>query len=221
LKTISELNDIDKPREKLSKKGVKALKDYELLAVLLGSGTKDKDVIKLSKEIIKLFEDDFKSITLEKLIDINGLGIAKASQILSAIELSKRYLIKQNKKITEAKDVYDELQEYKTKKQEYFIVITLDGANHIIEKRVVFIGTLNRSLIHPREIFADALTDRAASIIIAHNHPSGQLEASAEDLHVTQRIKESGKLLGIELLDHIIFTKDDFLSLADVGLLSR
>ena len=221
MKTISELNDIDKPREKLSKKGVKALKDYELLAVLLGSGTKDKDVIKLSKEIIKLFEDDFKSITLEKLIDINGLGIAKASQILSAIELSKRYLIKQNKKITEAKDVYDELQEYKTKKQEYFIVITLDGANHIIEKRVVFIGTLNRSLIHPREIFADALTDRAASIIIAHNHPSGQLEASAEDLHVTQRIKESGKLLGIELLDHIIFTKDDFLSLADVGLLSR
>lgn len=217
MKTIKELNDIDKPREKLSKKGVKALKDYELLAVLLGSGTKDKDVIKLSKEIMKLFEDDFKSITLEKLINIHGLGVAKASQILSAIELSKRYLIKQNKKITEAKNIYDELQEYKTKKQEYFIVITLDGANHIIEKRVVFIGTLNRSLIHPREIFADALTDRAASIIIAHNHPSGQLEASTEDLHVTQRIKESGKLLGIELLDHIIFTKDGFLSLADVG----
>jgi len=217
LKTISELNDIDKPREKLSKKGVKALKDYELLAVLLGSGTKDKDVIKLSKEIMKLFEDDFKSITLEKLINTHGLGVAKASQILSAIELSKRYLIKQNKKITEAKNIYDELQEYKTKKQEYFIVITLDGANHIIEKRVVFIDPLNRSLIHPREIFADALTDRAASIIIAHNHPSGQLEASTEDLHVTQRIKESGKLLGIELLDYIIFTKDGFLSLADVG----
>lgn len=217
MKTISELNDIDKPREKLSKKGVKALKDYELLAVLLGSGTKDKDVIKLSKEIIKLFEDDFKSITLEKLINIHGLGVAKASQILSAVELSKRYLIKQNKKITEAKNIYDELQEYKTKKQEYFIVITLDGANHIIEKRVVFIGTLNRSLIHPREIFADALMDRAASIIIAHNHPSGQLEASVEDLHVTQRIKESGKLLGVELLDHIIFTKDGFLSLADIG----
>jgi len=219
MKTINELSDVDKPREKLSKKGVKVLKDYELLAVLLGSGTKDKDVIKLSKEIVKLFEDDFKGITLEKLINIHGLGVAKASQILSSIELSKRYLIKQNKKITEAKNIYDELQEYKTKKQEYFIVITLDGANHIIEKRLVFIGTLNRSLIHPREIFADALTDRAASIIIAHNHPSGQLEASVEDLHVTQRIKESGKLLGVELLDHIIFTKDGFLSLADEGLL--
>lgn len=217
MKTINELNKIDKPREKLSKKGVTSLKNYELLAVLLGSGTKDKDVLKLSKEIIALFEDDFEGITLEKLINIHGLGIAKSSQVLSAIELSKRYLIKQNKKITKAEDIYNELQEYKNKKQEYFMTITLDGANHIIEKRVVFIGTLNRSLIHPREIFADALTDRAASIIIAHNHPSGQLEASVEDLHVTQRIKESGKLLGVELLDHVIFTKDGFLSLADGG----
>lgn len=219
MKTISELDSIDKPREKLSKKGVEALKNYELLAVLLGSGTKDKDVLKLSKEIVKLFEDDFEGVSLDNLVSIHGLGVAKASQILSAVELSKRYLIKQNKKITKAKDIYDELQMYKNKKQEYFITITLDGANHIIEKRVVFIGTLNRSLIHPREIFADALTDRAASIIIAHNHPSGQLEASREDLHVTQRLKEAGKLLGIELLDHVIFTKDGFLSLADEELL--
>ncbi len=117
MKTISELNSIDKPREKLSKKGAQALRNYELLAVLLGSGTKDKDILKLSKEIVKLFEDDFEGITLEKLIAIHGLGIAKASQILSAIELSKRYLIKQNKKITKAEDIYEELQEYKNKKQ--------------------------------------------------------------------------------------------------------
>lgn len=219
MKTINELETIDKPREKLFKKGVEALKNYELLAVLLGSGTKDKDVLKLSKEIIKLFEADFDGISLDKLVSIHGLGVAKASQILSAIELSKRYLIKQNKKITKAKDVYDELQMYKDKKQEYFITITLDGANHIIEKRVVFIGTLNRSLIHPREIFADALTDRAASIIIAHNHPSGQLEASSEDLHVTKRLQEAGKLLGIEILDHVIFAKEGFLSFADEGIM--
>ena len=103
--------------------------------------------------------------------------------------------------------------------QEYFIVITLDGANHIIEKRVVFIGTLNRSLVHPREVFADALSDRAASIIIAHNHPSGQLEASAEDIAITKRLNESAKLLGIELLDHVIFTKDGYLSMRDIELL--
>jgi len=219
MKTINELSSFDKPREKLTKKGVGALKDYELLAIVLGSGTKDKDVLKLSKEIIKLFEDDFEQLTLEKLTAIHGLGVAKSSQILSAIELSKRYLIKQNKKITNAQDIYDELQEYKNRMQEYFIVITLDGANHIIEKRVVFIGTLNRSLVHPREVFADALGDRAASIIIAHNHPSGQLEASAEDIAITKRLNESAKLLGIELLDHVIFTKDGYLSMRDIELL--
>ncbi len=120
MKTINELNKIDKPREKLSKKGVASLKNYELLAILLGSGTKDKDVLKLSKEIIALFEDGFEGITLEKLINIHGLGIAKSSQILSAIELSKRYLIKQNKKITKAEDIYNELQEYKKQKTRIF-----------------------------------------------------------------------------------------------------
>jgi len=219
VKKISELNSIDKPREKLTKKGVKSLKDFELLAILLGSGTKDKDVLKLSREIVRFFEDDFENMTLAKLMSIHGLGQAKASQILSAIELSKRYLIKQNKKIRCAEDIYDELKEYKNKKQEYFIVITIDGASHIIEKRVVFIGTLNRSLIHPREIFADALTDRAAAIIIAHNHPSGQLEASDEDITVTKRVKESAELLGIDLIDHIIFTNKKYLSLRDEGLL--
>lgn len=219
MKTISELDSIDKPREKLTNKGVASLKDYELLAILLGSGTKDKDVLKLSREIVKLFENDFENISLEKLTSIHGLGIAKASQILSAIELSKRYLIKQNKQISSSQDIYNELQEYKNKKQEYFLTITLDGANHIIQTRVISIGTLNRSLIHPREVFADAITDRAASIIIAHNHPSGILEASQEDILVTSRLKESAKLLGIELLDHIIISKDGFVSMKDMEIL--
>ncbi len=218
MKTIDELDNFDKPREKLIKKGVKALKDYELLAIVLGSGTKDKDVLKLSREIIKLFEDDFENISLEKLTSIHGLGLAKSSQILSAIELSKRYLIKQNKKIRDADDIYNELLEYKNKKQEYFIVITLDGANHIIEKRVVSIGILNRSLVHPREVFADAISDRAASIVIAHNHPSGLLEASNEDILITKRLQESSKLLGIELLDHIIISKNGYLSMKDEEL---
>jgi len=219
MKTISELNDFDKPREKLTKKGVQSLKDYELLAILLGSGTKDKDVLKLSREIVKLFEDDFETINLDKLTSIHGLGIAKASQILSAIEISKRYLIKQNKKVTSSQDIYDELQEYKTKQQEYFLTITLDGANHIIQTRIISIGTLNRSLVHPREVFADAISDRAASIIIAHNHPSGLLEASQEDIHVTKRLQESAKLLGIELLDHLIISKNGYLSMRDLELL--
>lgn len=219
MKTISELDSVDKPREKLTKNGAGSLKDYELLAILLGSGTKDKDVLKLSREIIKLFEDDFETISLEKLTSIHGLGLAKSSQILSAIELSKRYLIKQNKKVSSAGDIFDELQEYKNKQQEYFLTITLDGANHIIQTRVVSIGTLNRSLIHPREVFADAITDRCASIIIAHNHPSGLLEASQEDIMITLRLQESTKLLGIELLDHIIISKNGYLSMKDLELL--
>lgn len=215
MKTINQLEHFDKPREKLIKKGAKALKDFELVAILLGSGIKGKDVIKLSKEIVKLYEDDFSSLTLDKLLSIHGLGVAKASQLISAIELSKRYLVKQNKKITNASEVYEELKEYRDKKQEYFLCLYLDGANHICETRIITIGTLNQSLVHPREVFSPAVEHRCASIIVAHNHPSGILSPSSEDIKVTQRLKESGKLLGIELLDHVIFTKDDFISLKD------
>jgi len=219
MKTITELYKHDRPREKLLHKGAAALKEYELLAVLLGSGTQGKDVIKLSKEIVRLFEDDFESLTLNRLVEIHGLGQAKAMQILSAIELSRRYLIKQNTKITSAEDVYHELKEYSTKKQEYFLVITLDGASHIIEKRIISIGTLNQSLVHPREVFADAVTDRAAGIIIAHNHPSGQLEPSLEDRRVTKRLKEVGTIMGIELLDHVILSREGYVSFREEGLL--
>jgi len=218
MKTITELYKHDRPREKLLTKGAGALKEYELLAVLLGSGTQGKDVIKLSKEIVKLLDDGFESLTLNQLVAVHGLGQIKAMQILSAVELSRRYLIKQNIKITSAEDVYHELKEYSTKKQEYFLVITLDGASHIIEKRIISIGTLNQSLVHPREVFADAVSDRAAGIIIAHNHPSGQLEPSIEDKRVTKRLKEVGTIMGIELLDHVILSREGYLSLREEGL---
>ena len=158
-------------------------------------------------------------LSLKDLCDIHGLGIAKASQILASLELSKRYLIKSNKRITDAKDVYDELKAFSTKSQEHFLTITLDGASHIINTRTIFIGTLNQSLVHPREVFADAIADRAAGIIIAHNHPSGTLEASRADVQITQRIKEVSKLVGIELLDHVILSKQGYYSFSDEGLL--
>ncbi|MBT3281129.1 MAG: DNA repair protein RadC [Campylobacteraceae bacterium] len=218
MKTINQLHYTEKPREKLISKGVKSLKDYELVAVLLGSGIKGKDVIKLSKEIVKVLQDDFASLNLDKLLCIHGLGSAKSSQLISAIELSKRYLIKQNKKITSASDVYDELKDYQDKQQEYFLTIYLDGANHICETRVITIGTLNRSLVHPREVFAPAIESRCASIIVAHNHPSGICEPSDEDLQITNRLKDSGKLLGIEVLDHVILSKNGFLSMRDEGI---
>ncbi len=219
MKTIDRLYKEDKPREKLAKKGAQALRDYELVAILLGSGTKEKDVFALSREIVRLFEKDFDSLTREKLLQIHGLGPAKASQILSAIELSRRYLIKQNRRISNASDIYEVLRDFTRKRQEHFLTVTLDGASHIIETRVVFIGTLNQSIVHPREVFADAVTDRAAGIIIAHNHPSGQLRPSDADKRVTQRLREAGDLMGIELLDHVILSKEGYFSFRDEGLL--
>ena len=219
MKTIKELHNDDKPREKLIKKGTQSLKKDELISIILGSGIKGKDVRKLSREIVSILDTSYSSITLEQLCNIHGLGIAKASQILASIELAKRYTSQNNRKITSAKDVYSELKSFTNKKQEYFLTITLDGASHIINTRTVFIGTLNQSLVHPREIFADAIADRSAGIIIAHNHPSGTLVPSRADISITQRLKEVSKLVGIELLDHIILAKDGFYSFADEGLL--
>ena len=216
---LRDLHKDDKPREKLLNKGVKALKNDELLAILLGSGVQGKDVRKLAKEIIGLMDSDFDKLSLKALCDIHGLGLAKASQILASIELSKRYLIKSNKRITSAEEVYQELKAFSSKSQEHFLTITLDGASHIINTRTVFIGTLNQSLVHPREVFADAIADRAAGIIIAHNHPSGTLEASRADMQITQRLKEVSKLVGIELLDHVILAKGGWYSFSDEGLL--
>ncbi len=124
-----------------------------------------------------------------------------------------------NHKISKACDVFSELDEFKDKRQEHFMVLYLDGANIIIEARVVSIGTLNQTLVHPREVFAPAIELRAGSIIIAHNHPSGILKPSREDLLVTQRLKDSGKLLGIELLDHVIISENGYLSMKDEDLL--
>ena len=220
MKTINQLQAIDKPRQRLLKYGINALKNYELIAVLLGSGVRGKDVISLSKEIEKFFNSNFETMSLEKLLQVHGLGLAKASQIISAIELSRRYLIDtQTYKISSAKEVYQELKEYKNKQQEYFLTLYLDGANHLLDKKVITIGTLNQSLVHPREVFSYAIEKRCASIIVAHNHPSGILKPSNEDINVTQRLKDSAKILGIELLDHVIFTKDGFYSFEEEGLL--
>ncbi len=216
---LRDMHKDDKQREKIIRKGVEALKNEELMALLLGRGIQGKDVRKLSKEIIGIMDRDHENMSLEKLCDIYGLGIAKASHILASLELSKRYLIRTNRRITDAKDVYDELHKYANRQQEHFFTITLDGASHIINTRTVFIGTLNQSLVHPLEVFADAIADRAAGIIIAHNHPSGTLEASRADVAITQRLMEVSKLVGIELLDHVILSKQRYFSFSDEGLL--
>jgi DNA repair protein RadC len=214
MKKIKELYSEDKPREKLLKKGVNALKNYELIAVLLGSGIKGKDVLKLSKEIEKILKE---SLTLEELLKIKGLGTAKSAQILSALELAKRILIKNHSHIVSIEDIVRELNEYKDKKQEYFVAIYLDGADRIIEKRVITIGILDKTIVHPREVFAPAIEMRAASVIIAHNHPSGDTNPSQFDIILTDKLKESAEILGIDLIEHIIISQKGYFSFYENG----
>ncbi len=216
---ICQMHPMDKPREKLAARGPQALKNDELLAVLLGSGIPGKDVRKLAREIAALMEKDFEGLDLERLTRIHGLGTAKASQILAAVELSRRFLIKNRRRILSAADVYEELRPYAGRAQEHFLSITLDGASRVIETRIVSIGTLTQSLVHPREVYADAIADRAAGIVVAHNHPSGTLEPSRADRTVTDRLREVGDLVGIELLDHVILSPEGYFSFSDEGLL--
>jgi len=219
MKKIKNIPEFDRPREKMEKKGAKALSDLELLAVLLGSGIKGKDVFEVARDILKLAQSDFDNINLEKLRDIEGVGLAKACQIMAAIEFSKRFLVKDGIKIKNAEDVAKLTEELRAKKQEYFLSLTLDGASYLIQKRIVFIGTLNHSIVHPREVFADAISDRAAGIIFVHNHPSGNIDPSKEDIAITNRLLEVGKMVGIWLIDHIIIRKDKYFSFQAEGML--
>lgn len=221
MKKIKNIPEFDRPREKMEMKGAKALSGLELLAVLLGSGIKGKDVFEVAKDILKLAQNDFDNISLEKLKDIEGVGLAKACQIIAAIEFSKRFLIKDGVKVKNTEDVVKLAGELRDKKQEYFLSLTLDGASNLIQKRTVFIGTLNHSIVHPREVFADAISDRAAGIIFVHNHPSTDVEPSKEDIAITNRLLEVGKIVGIDVIDHVIIGKVGHFSFQAEGMLNK
>lgn len=210
IRKIKDIAKIDRPREKLKAKGPGALSDFELLEALIGSGNKQADVSQIAKDTKKLLHKHGVDITYDQLEVVKGLGEARISEILAAIELSKRYLVEGEQPILDSPEkVVDQLKDIRDKKQEYFVCITLDGANRMIAKRTITIGTLTASLVHPREVFADAITDRAASIIVAHNHPSGNTVPSKADIDITNRLGSAGELLGITLLEHIIVSKTD------------
>jgi DNA repair protein RadC len=217
VKVIKDLPEIDRPREKLLSKGATALSDPELLAILLGSGMKGTNALSLATKIIH--KVDLRSGKLDALIlkQIPGVGPTKAARIIAAYELARRFMLSEGSRVREAKDVLPFVQQIRDKRQEYFVCLSLSGANEVIENRVVTVGLLDSNQVHPREVYADPLTDRAASIIVAHNHPSGTLEASPEDIALTDRLARAGKLLGIPLLDHIIVTSSGYLSLKQAG----
>jgi DNA repair protein RadC len=221
VKTIKDMPEHSRPREKLREKGTAALTDEELVAAILGMGTAGVDVRTISKQVASLIREHREALTLDHLLEVSGMGLAKAAQILSAFELARRHLVKDCVKISCAKDVLPLVADIAGKQQEYFLCISLNGANEVIENRVVTIGLLNNSPIHPREVFADVVADRAASVIFAHNHPSGDTQPSEADLQVHEQLTEAGKILGIRVLDHVIVARKGYYSFQESGLIKR
>lgn len=214
---IQDKNKDDRPREKLQRKGAAALSDYELLMAMIGSGNAQADVTKLARDVRKLVKEKGSELKYEDLLSVKSIGAAKATQIMASFELWRRqFEVTERPVVDSPQKVATLLKDIRDKKQEHFVVLTLDGANRLIAKRTITIGTLTSSLVHPREVFADAITDRAASIIVVHNHPSGNLEPSKADLEVTNRLKRAGDLLGISLIDHIVISKNDHQSLSTI-----
>lgn len=214
--TLKEIHPREWPREKLLRAGPGSLTNAELLAIVLGNGSRSKDVLSLSQEVVErlaLLEED---PTLDTFLAIAGVGPSKGCQILASLEFSRRYLLSRRRlRIRTPKDALPMLAFLRASAQENFVVITLDGNNQVIKLHPVTVGLANQSQIHPRETFHPAVADRAVSILIAHNHPSGNLEPSESDLAATRRLVEVSRTLGIPILDHLIVTDAGFLSLRE------
>lgn len=214
---ITDRRPDERPREKLAKYGPAKLSDYELLMAIIGSGNAQADVTKIARDVRKLIAEKGSELTYEELLTIKSLGPAKATQIMAGFELWRRQFEVTERPIIDSPEAaVAQLADIRTKQQEYFVCLTLDGANRLITKRIITIGTLTASLVHPREVFADAITDRAASIIVAHNHPSGRLQPSDADLETTTRMIEAGELLGMRVADHLVLTAKSWRSIIDV-----
>jgi DNA repair protein RadC len=219
MKKMKDVLPQDRPREKIAKKGVSALSDTELIEAIIGRGTKGKDVRVLAKEITGLLKDK-EAVRYEDILTIGGIGPSKASQIMACFEMGRRYYAPAPRevRVTKPDDILPLVTHLRDKRQEHFCCITLNGAGEVLGNRIITVGLLNHSLVHPREVFADAITDRAASIICVHNHPSGSLEPSSQDIAITTQLKEAGALVGIQLIDHVIVTKSGHLSMRERGL---
>ena len=220
MNTIKDLPEHARPREKLRERGPAALTDEELVAAILGMGTAGIDVRTMAKQVAGLIREHREALTLEHLRAVPGMGLAKAAQILSAFELARRHLLRDAVKITCARDVAALVADIAGKPQEHFICISLNGANEVIEKRVVTIGLLDKSPVHPREVFADVIQDRAAAVIFAHNHPNGDPQPSDSDRRAHEQLTEAAKILGLRVLDHVIVTKKAHFSFQESAMIS-
>lgn len=218
---IKDLPKFDRPREKLMKYGSEKLRNDELLAIILGIGVKGLNAIDLSKKLMKYFNrEKLIRVTFDELSNFSGIGNTKACRIIATFELGKRLLNgKKTSCIMKPKDVWNELREVRESKKEHFVVFYLDVKNQIIKKEIISIGTLNTSLVHPREVFEPAIKHLAGQIIISHNHPSGDPTPSEEDVELTKRLVKAGEILGIEIIDHVIVSSQESYSFKEHKLI--
>lgn len=220
---IHDVHEADRPRERLLRQGAKSLSNQELIAILLGTGTKHESVLAVANRVLLTFEKlhNLKFATLEEMTEIKGIGEAKAVLLLAAIELGRRLASKEGERrytIRSPEDAANFLmQDMTSLQQEHFVVLFLNVKNQILHKKTIFVGSLNASIVHPREIFREAVKRSAASIICAHNHPSGVPTPSPEDIDVTTRLYEAGKIVGVDLLDHVIIGDHQFISMKEKG----
>lgn len=220
---IKDLPNIDRPREKLLKYGTDKLSTTELLAIILRSGIKGINVVELAKSIMKKFSaKDLQNISIKDLKGVKGLGNIKAIEILASIEFGKRILQDNTKiKVLSPQDIFNSFKYLQTSKKENFISLYLDTKNQEICREIISVGTLNASLVHPREVFEPAVRNLASSLILIHTHPSGNCEPSEEDILVTENLIKSGKIMGIEIFDHVIIGNPEYFSFKEKGLLFK
>ena len=219
---IHDLPEEERPRERLVRNGPESLSNAELLAIILRTGSREENVVSLCSRIFS--EYSIKQLSLanvKRLMQIHGVGEAKAAQITALFELARRletFVEEPKRKVRSPKDVYTLMYpKMREQKKEKFITLYLDTKNQILKEETVSIGSLNASIVHPREVFKSALLESSASVIMVHNHPSGDPSPSREDIMVTEKLVEGGKLLGIDVLDHIIIGDGKYVSLKDEG----
>ena len=217
--SIKDMPVSERPRERLYANGAKSLSDLDLLCLLLGAGTNGRPVHELAEDVLKAISQCGGNFVPEVFCSIDGLGRAKASLLCACLEFGRRQSFGKSRRFSDPHDVFEMIRHYGDREQEHFLCIMLNGAYEVMGINVITIGLVNRTLVHPREVFSEPLKQRATAIIIAHNHPSGNLEPSEEDVDVTIRIRKAGELLGIQLLDHIIFSSENYYSLMECGQL--
>jgi DNA repair protein RadC len=218
MKRMADLHKLDRPRERLLRLGAENLETQELLELIIGNGTRVACVRRIAGNLKELLEAKHNSIIIEDFKKISGVGNAKSCILMAVLELSKRLNLPKLKTINSAKDALPFLMPYAAKKQEHFLTLHLNGSHNVQSVNLITVGLLNSAQVHPREVFAQAIAERVSAIIIAHNHPSGNCEPSLEDQKVTTRLREAGNILGIKILDHIIFAENNYFSFDERGL---